>query len=282
MLAAHLDVPRGRLAYLGPQRELRLGDRVLPLQDGAFWLNFRGPGAFAIHSALDVVEGRLPPGALQDKAVLIGQTRLGYDSARGPFGPFSGLEVQATALDNLLAGDPLRRSSRWADLAATFGLGLLIALLFLSSRLGLFAHAGLFLVALAGWLGASYYALSARGLWLPWLGPAAAAVAALLVGQALAWMQEAGKRRFLKKAFSHYLGEDALEQLLASPERLELGGERQAAFRAGRFAEARAAFLAFQAANPGDVPAQRFLERLRNLNEAAAAGFSPVAVFHEK
>jgi adenylate cyclase len=227
-LAAHLEVPRGRLAWLGPQQQVRVGDRAIALQGNGVWLNYRGRGkTFPTYSASTVVEGKLPADALAGKTVLLGVTRRGYDAAVGPFSELPGVEVQATVLDNLLAGDWLRRSGSAWDLVATLGVGLLVALSFALRRAGLGTYVAVAVVAIGAWLLASSWAFSARALWLPWLGPIAAAVAAFGAGVSLALGREAQRRHALKAAFAHYLGKDALEELLANPEKLVLGGERR-------------------------------------------------------
>jgi adenylate cyclase len=227
-MAAHLDVPRGKLAWLGPQNQVRIGDRTVPLQDGELWLNYRGPKkTFDSFSAIDVIEAKVSPEVLRGKTVIIGVSRLGYDPARGPFSEMPGAEVQATALDNLLAGDWLTRSGATADLLATLGLGLLIALTFAFRGGNLASYLVVALLAIGGWVGATSWAFHEKQLWLPWLGPLAAMLSSFGAGIVLALGREARRRNELKTAFAHYLGKDALEELLADPGKLELGGEKR-------------------------------------------------------
>ena len=226
--AAYLGVGRAKVAFLGPQQEVHLGERVVPLEGNGAWLNYRGPeGSYRTYSAVDVVEGKLPPGALEGKAVLVGMTSLGFDRARTPFQRMPGVEVQATALDNLLVGDFLRRVPRATDLLVAFGAGLLVALLFASRRVPPAAQAGGALAVLAGcWAGATWL-LSSRGTWVAVVGPSLAVAAAAAAGLSLSYAREAVQRRKLKLAFSRYVGEDVLAELLRDPAALSLGGERR-------------------------------------------------------
>ena len=239
VLAAFLGVNRGRIAWLGPQQEVRLGDRTLALDHGALWLNPRGPRqTYPTWSAVDLVEGQVPKGALAGKIVLLGVTRLGYDFTRTPFGTTPGVEVQATAIDNVLRGDSLRRTTRVHDALLTLALGLAVCLLFAfrpraasrarADRQGLRLAAQIAGVGLlaGGWLAASYFALT-RAVWLPAVAPALAALVCGVTGLALSYAAESLQRQKLKKAFGHYLGEDVLDELLAHPGMLELGGERR-------------------------------------------------------
>ena len=221
-------VNRGRLAYLGPQQQVKLGDAVIPLAQDGVWLDYRGPaGTFPTYSALDVVSGRVPKEALAGKLVLVGITRFGYDLARTPFGAIPGVEVQATAIDQLLRGRGLTRTSRGVDLLVTFGLGLLASLLFASKRLPLGVQVTGALVLLGGWVAASQLLFARGSMWAPFVGPALSVLAAAVTGLALSYTAEAAQRRELKRAFGHYVGADVLDELLAAPNALALGGERR-------------------------------------------------------
>jgi adenylate cyclase len=219
-------VGRGEWAYLGPEQAVQLGEARFPLQDDGAWLDYVGPrGTFPTYSAMDLVAGTVPPGALDGKVVLLGITRLGYDEARTPFESMPGVEVQATAIDNLLRGRALTRSRRSVDLALTAGLGLLAAALFFARRLRVQLLGGGALVA--GWSGVTLVAFTAQALWLPWVMPLASLLASLAVGLVLSYASEALQRQQLKKAFGHYVGDDVLEELVAHPEKLQLGGEKR-------------------------------------------------------
>ncbi len=227
-VAAYQGLNRGRIAWVGPQQEVRLGDQALALDGDALWLDYRGgPGTFPTWSALDLVEGRVPAGALDGKIVLIGVTRLGYDTVRTPFQLMPGVEVQATAIDNVLRNAPLRRSSRTVDLVATLGLGLLTALSFAWRGLKPAGQVAGTLLLAGAWLAATSVAFARASLWLPWVGPVGAALASGVTGLALSYAAEALQRRELKRAFGHYLGAEVLEELLAHPDMLALGGERR-------------------------------------------------------
>jgi CHASE2 domain-containing sensor protein len=77
------------------------------------WIDYPGPpGTVRRVSALDVLEGRVPPKAFRDKLVVIGvTTRASTDVLKTPFDAgrgMPGVEVQADALDTILRGAPLR------------------------------------------------------------------------------------------------------------------------------------------------------------------------------
>jgi adenylate cyclase len=230
VLAQYLDVPRGKVVFEGPTHQVRIGALKVETDDNGVWLNFRGPtGTFKTYPAVDLVEGRLPAGALEGKIVLIGMTHLFGDRVLTPFGQrFPGVEVHATLVDNLLRNDPLRRAPWWVDVLACLAVGFAISALYWPHWLG---SPGLQVAGsvalLAGWLAVVWAAFATRGLWLFWTGPV---VVLLLAGStclALSYLGEGLQRLRLRKAFAHYLGEDVIREMLENPGMLRLGGERR-------------------------------------------------------
>ncbi len=66
-----------------------------------------------------------------------------------------------------------------------------------------------------------------RGTWLPLVVQEAAVSLSLLGALAVNYATEGKQKRFIKNAFRQYLSPDVIEQLIAHPERLKLGGERR-------------------------------------------------------
>jgi CHASE2 domain-containing sensor protein len=173
---AVVDPPKGRPI-------LWLDQRVFPLEeDGSVLLRFRGPpDAFRRISAVDVLAGDAPAGAVEGRIVFVGVSALGLgDRVATPLGAFlTGIDIHATLADNLLSGDFLRRPAGAA--AAELGLGLVAAL---GVALGVAALGwawSLPLALLGGvllWLGAGWL-LAARGLHVSPLFPTLALAGAL-------------------------------------------------------------------------------------------------------
>ncbi|HGG57085.1 MAG TPA: adenylate/guanylate cyclase domain-containing protein, partial [Nannocystis exedens] len=230
LLAAYENAPPGSLAYLGGERKIRIGSREVELgDDDRMILNFRGPAAtFTTLSAADVIDGNTGQ-ALASKIVLIGITYLGHDRTRIPFGSlFPAIELHATAIDNMIAGDSIRRSSPLTDSALCALLGLLASLLFLRrfDAWPALRFAGLALLA-GGHIAATLVAFAAYDLWVGLVWPLASVVIIGSVGLAAAYAGEAQQRRWLRRSFGQYLGGETLDQLLADPGGLALGGARQ-------------------------------------------------------
>ena len=109
----------------------RLGEQ----SENTTWIDFLGPaGTVPRVSALDVLEGRVAPGEFRDKRVVIGVTAPGPDVHRTPFETMRGGEVQATALDTILRGAPLRDVAPLLDILAIVLLAAIPALATLARR----------------------------------------------------------------------------------------------------------------------------------------------------
>jgi serine/threonine-protein kinase len=109
-----------RSEYSASANRLSLGKARIPLDEQAqTFLSYVGPaGSFKHFSAVDVLSGALPDGALKDKIVLIGVTAPGLaPTFVSPSGEsFTGLEIWATHISNVLNQQFIARPS-WAKKA---------------------------------------------------------------------------------------------------------------------------------------------------------------------
>lgn len=175
------------------------GGRLLPTDDRLrFHLDYYGPEeTFPTWSLVDLLEGRFPEGAFRDRIVLIGSSAAG---ASGHFPtPFTqtmpGTEYFATAVQNILDGDLLRRDDLTAgiDLLGIVGGGMLAA------GAGYFAPAALSatitLLLLLGWGAFAYLAFAALGLWIGVVLPGVALVLNFTVQEIWGALIERRRRR---------------------------------------------------------------------------------------
>jgi len=232
MAAAHRGLSPAQVGYL-PGEAIALGGSRVPIEDHALLLNHRGPNAFKTLSAVDVVSGRLDPATLratlQGKAVLVGYTYASHDVSATPFNHDApGVEIHATAIDNLLAGDVLRRTPAWFDGLAALLCGLAGALLFgpLGPRRTAWRVAGLVAVVI-GAIALATLALARGTVWLSLMGPLTSTVAAAAVTLLAAYATEGAERRRLRSAFAHYLAPAIIDELMQNPAALALGGARR-------------------------------------------------------
>lgn len=220
-------------------RALYAGKTRMPIdRKGRVILRYRGPsGTHRAYSAAAVIQSELrlqagesptiDPEVFRDSYVFVGASAPGLkDLKPTPVGgDYPGVEIHATLLDNLLEADLMR------DVPV-------IAVVFFSMFLA--SAAGASIAAASGWLksavifaaflpipsvlGALAYA---EGWWLPVAVPTAAAATALVGGVILNYATEGRQKRFIKSAFKQYLGEAVIDQIIADPSKLRLGGERR-------------------------------------------------------
>ncbi len=228
-VAAYRKTPREALGFSGVTGTATVGGIEVPSTDGDLLINYRGPpGTFPTYPLIDLLEGKLEAAALAGKIVLIGYTDLGQDTASTPFGGrMAGLEVHANAIDSLLAGDVLDRSSRSVDVLYVTLLGLLMGLFFLPGRLGPWWRAfGLMAMAVLV-LVAAQLALSQWNLWIPLGGPLLILVIPGAAALMASYLAEGLARQQMKRAFARYLSDELLDELVKDPKRLGLQGERR-------------------------------------------------------
>ena len=218
------------LSHLGVE-EIRLGRQEIPVDPhGRVLINFRGPtGTIPTYSAAALLDGRLPGQVLKDKIVLVGATATGiYDLRVTPFsGIYPGVEVQATAIDNLLKHD-LISYSRYGllrMLLIILGLGVLLGVLLrrLSAVWGFIAALGI----LSVFTGLNYLLFSRLNVYLELFYPLLG-ITLIYVGISLQkFLAEERERLRVRKAFESYVAPAVVQEMLKHPEQLRLGGERR-------------------------------------------------------
>jgi adenylate cyclase len=258
-LFALLEGPRGLLpslelqtaaAYLGSKVEpvvdlsqneiigarLRRPDgRLLPLRipltaDEPFMLiNYPGPAeSFTTLSLADVVDGAFEPAAVRGKAVLVGVTLVGnYDQRVTPFKEIEpGVYVHAAALSNILSQSFLLRpeGALWLELLFMLGAGVLLARLL--PRVRFAWKLGAVALLVGAWLGVDQF-LFTRGLQVATVLPLTSLITSAFGVIFLGYFSVDVEKSRLRETFQHYLDASVMEQVLAHPEKLKLGGERK-------------------------------------------------------
>jgi len=223
----HLGLARQEV-WIEFGRGVHLGSRFLPTDESMrAAIPYRRPGVFPAYSFVDVLRARLPPGALDGAAVLVGAAAAGLgDMAPTPFAAQApGVERHAMAFDALLRGEAILRRDAMAllDAAMIVACGLMLGL---AARRGGVAGASAAYAALLGGFVALNLALFAlAGVWLnlvvPALGLTLAYAAAAFTAHA--WL--VGDRRAIRDAFRRYLHPRLVEALAREPGLLRLGGE---------------------------------------------------------
>lgn len=218
---------------------LYVGRSILPLdRKGRAILRFRGPtGTYRAFSAAGIIQSEyairdglrpsIDPYEFEGKYVFLGASAPGLkDLKPTPVdGDFPGVELHATLLDNLLDGDAIQDPHPFAVYAALIALCLLAGLAIIRANTIWKTSAALAIFLLIP-VAASAVAYRC-GWWWPFAVHETGVAAALVIGLVVNYATEGRQKRFIKSAFKHYLGETVIDQILADPSKLKLGGERR-------------------------------------------------------
>lgn len=233
-LAAHPDQP-----VRIEEGVLRLGDARIPINDRArLLLRYRGPSgthqavsaAAVIQSELRLQNGETPvldPEMFRDSYVFFGFSAPGLKDLRPtPMDAnYPGVEIHATLLDNLLERDAMADVPAGPVAVVTLLLALAGAAGTLLGRKAWHSVAAFVVILPIPWV-IGFFAY-AEGWWWPiWAGETGAALA-LVGGVIVNYATEGRQKRFIKSAFKQYLGETVIDQIIADPSKLALGGERK-------------------------------------------------------
>jgi HD-GYP domain-containing protein (c-di-GMP phosphodiesterase class II) len=200
---------------------LLVGHSTVPL-DGKSNLLLRFRGAkhtFPYVSAVDVLSGRAAADAFKDKIVFVGTTALGMrEVVSTPLDTlFAGVEVQATAADNLLQQDFVYRPEYGIAVETQIVVALGLALALVVGRVGLAWGTALVAVSLAATWSGAIALLSSQGLFFSPLFPTLGLTGA--IGAALAarfWIERRrADRAVVEKSTSQRLMVQSLLSLTA-------------------------------------------------------------------
>jgi adenylate cyclase len=210
---------------------VEIGTENIPVNElGNMIVHLRGSaGTMPRVSIADIINHRIPKAALAHKAVLVGLTAhaIGDRIAVPIGGDFPGVEFQATAIDNVLAGDfissslyltAIERLSAWImGGAAAIAAGFMTA-----------AASALVMLALAAcYVGYASWELSANARLVGVIFPLLTLLATYLTVMSYRYFAEGREKRFIRSAFELYVHPDYVATLMKDSSTLKLGGERR-------------------------------------------------------
>jgi adenylate cyclase len=207
---------------------LKQGNKALaiPVDDRvATLVPFRGPGganggSYRYISASDVLAGKLPPGQLKDKIVLLGTTAPGLLDLRvTPVGEtYPGVETHANVISGFLDGQVFVKP----DYAVGFevavlvlsGLALALALPLLSAPLAVATSAAV----TAALVGLNFWLYSAYGLVLPLAAALVMALTAFALNMSYGYFVESRAKRELANLFGTYVPPELVDEMVKDPD----------------------------------------------------------------
>jgi adenylate cyclase len=222
LVNVHID-PDGivrRIPSIGFASQI-LNKRVaLPSDD--FRINYVGsPGSFPTYSFVDVLENRTPIENFQNKYVLVGATAVDlHDSQITPVSAgreMAGVEIHANAMATILDNKYLVSEPKLLTLLTIFVFALL-AILTANYPVGWIWLGGYFVYAFVSF---------DRGVIRNLIYPPAIIIIINIINIIIRYLSERAQKQYIKKAFSYYLSESVLKEILKDPNKLKLGGSRQ-------------------------------------------------------
>lgn len=213
-------------------QDIRLGPVSIPTNNkGELLVNYYGPAyTFPHFSASAILHQEVPPDLLEDKIVVIGNTTMGlHDMRPTPFSSvFPGVELHCTVIENILQQHFLTRSERltpYYDMVALWGLAALFLLF--QSLVGGMALGVVILLLLGGYIGVTHYYFLHSGVWLNHTYPSLNLIVGFLGTSLHRYLGEKREKRKIRDTFGLYVHDSIVEEMLANPEKLKLGGEKQ-------------------------------------------------------
>jgi adenylate cyclase len=207
--------------------EVASGHRVhaSEFDGGPAWIDYYGPeNIFPRVSFSAVYLGHVPRGFFHDKIVVVGPSAPTlqdiHPTSTAPQMP--GAEVQASAIETVLRGLPLRSSAAWLDLALIVLLGCATPLATL--RFGSIATVGLALALAAGFAVAVQIAFD-NGRVVSFVYPLGALILSAAGALSVQLVTVAFERERVRDLFSRFVPENVVDEVLASAGgELRLGG----------------------------------------------------------
>lgn len=210
---------------------IRLGKTVIPTdKQGRMLINYRGKmKTFQYISASDVLNKKLPAGALSGKIAFIGTSASGLKDIRAtPLDPgYPGVEAHATIVDNILSKQFLNVPD-WAkglEFTVMLTVGLITTLLLMWSPAA-WLVVPLLGIGYAMWYGSVTLYVDYRYYISPLYCFINLGLTFTLLTMIKFWREEHAKR-FIHGAFAHYLAPSVISQIMDDPDSLSLEGQEK-------------------------------------------------------
>jgi adenylate cyclase len=205
-----------------------IGDLVIPTDaDGGLTMRFRRSEPESYIAAWKVLSGQIDRQQIAGRILLIGSSAPGlFDVRATPLdAAIPGVEIHAQLIEHVLTGRYLSRPDYAIALEELLVIGLGLALALLLPKVSASASAAIGLATIAGVLAGSWVAFAYWGLLLDPLFPTLSLGCFITVFTFHVFRRVEAQRGEIRLAFGRYLAPAVVEQIVANPDRLVLGGE---------------------------------------------------------
>ena len=188
---------------------------------------FGGYKTFRYVSFYDVLKKRLPKEYFENKIILIGTSLAGlYDLRSVPMQPsFPGVEIHANIMYTLLTQQYVNKISPAASFLIIAGIGIFLGIIlsFLGPIISILFTL-LFAVAYTFYAG---YIFFTDNLWIEMVNPFITMLFTFAGVYLYRFATEEKNKRFIRSTFSHFVTKSVVDELLANPDKIKLGGEKK-------------------------------------------------------
>lgn len=210
---------------------IELGPVTIPLSlDNRLLINYCGPNeTFPYLSFVDVMHGTVPAEKIRGKIVIFGAIAAGLGDLKiTPFTPLlPGVEKHANVLQNILHNNFLKRNITCIVIDVLLIIGLAVLLGFALSRLSTVKSIFVFIAVVCGFFVTTQLLFNRLNLVTSGVYPLLTILLAYTCITAFKLLTEEREKKKIKDIFSHYAAEQVVNQLLANPENVKLGGEKR-------------------------------------------------------
>ncbi len=228
-------------AVISKDNALIVGPIRIPLlDDGRMLLNWHGPyHTYDYYSIGDVIESmaaihrgqipRIAPEAFSDRIVLVGTTAISlFDLRATPFSPvYPGVELNATAIDNILNGDYVRSVTRTQSLLLILALSLMVALISIragSASIGIISA----LAVLVLFTAAVVLLFIFDRIMVEYVAPVSALLLSFVSSLIFNYITEGRAKRKFKETFAKYVSPQVVDEISKNMDNLKLdSGDRK-------------------------------------------------------
>ena len=207
---------------------VRVGAIEIPTDyDGGLWLRFRPANPAAYIPAWKVLAGENDPKDVAGMIILIGTSAPGLMDLRAtPLNAaLPGFEVHAQALEHILGGRTLTRPDFAIAVEMMVMIVLGAGLAAVLPRLAALVSAGLGVLAIALLLFGGWIAYSRFGLLFDPSFPALVLFVLVTTTTIYVYRRVEQQRGEVRRAFGYYVSPSVVNEIIAHPDKLELGGE---------------------------------------------------------
>ena len=209
---------------------IKLGPLTIPTTaEGNAWIYFTATKNISTVSAVDVIEGVIPPEFFEGKVALVGTSAAGLLDLRSTPTEknIPGVTIIAQFIQQIFANEFLQRPDWLFGAEFLAGLGLAILITLSIQALGPIGGLSVLILGSGGILGSSYYFFKFKLFLVDPISPLVIALSVYIAVTFFNFLFTELERSRVRGAFAQYLSPEMVNRLAESNESLVLGGERK-------------------------------------------------------